>query len=173
MSDEITTPWQGDWQLRLKTKLASLGFDELEKFLEANPGTGYVKLAENLKDANVAAMQIYGLQVRKAVETGSLRETAIDCLVRFINEHVKRGWGNGRHFEKRAASAYAAWSTTISSNANDGEVQEKLKCVFDELEALQPKSGWLPSSSDDPIIVAAFVKGWPPETSKPPTSDAV
>src|SRR4051812_11992887 len=128
MSGNVTTPWQGDWQLRLQRKLKSLGYDALDEYLSANPGVSFVRLAESLGDANIAAMQIYGLQLRLAVARGELRAAAKDCLVRFLNKYVKRGWGVGRHFPHRVASAYAAWSTTIKTHAQaDSQIEGRLK----------------------------------------------
>lgn len=162
MNEQVTTPWQGDWQLRLRSKLESLGFTGLEQFLAHNPGVGYVKLAESLGDANVAAMQIYGEQIRSAAARADLRSAAKDCLVRFINEYVKRGWGIGRHFPHRLGSAYAAWSTTIKAHApTDDQMELRLKTVFDQLEAAKPPQGWLPNDSNDPFIENAFAEAWP------------
>src|SRR5262249_6983113 len=109
------TPWQGDWKARLQEKLSLLGYGNLEEFLDANPGSGYVSLAKLLGDANVAAMQLCGEQIRRGFETNNIRFVAADCLVRFLNEYVPRGWKNGRHFQHRSASAFASWSTSIAA----------------------------------------------------------
>lgn len=162
MNESLATPWQGDWQQRLRAKLESLGFGDLEGFLSANPGIGYVQLAASLGDANVAAMQLYGQQIRTAIECGRLRDAAKDCLARFINEHCKRGWGNGRHFERRLASVYGAWTTAIATNSSSSEeLREKMRMVFDELEKLAPESGWLPVGGNDELIERAFQISWP------------
>ncbi|GIW81980.1 MAG: hypothetical protein KatS3mg105_3787 [Gemmatales bacterium] len=162
MNEQLTTPWDGDWQERLRSKLESLGFRGLDDFLANNPGKGYVELAKSLGDANVAASQIYGEQIRSAAARGDLRSAAKDCLVRFINEYVKRGWGVGRYFLDRSASAYAAWATTIKGNVpNDEQIERRLKTVFDRLEAASPPNGWLPKDPNDPLIERAFAEGWP------------
>jgi hypothetical protein len=86
---------------------------------------------------------------------------AMDCLVRFINEYVRRGWGVGRHFTHRSASAFATWATAISAHCQDSSMKDRLKQVYDELERLPIPLGWLPSSANDPFIISAFERGWP------------
>ena len=160
--DTPSTPWQGDWKARLQEKLSLLGFRNLEEFLDGNPGSGYVKLAKLLGNANVAAMQLYGEQIRRGCETNNIRSVAMDCLVRFINEYIPRGWKNGQHFQTRSASAYAAWSTSISMIASsDTSIKQTLKRVFDNLKSLSRPTGWLPKDKDDVFIFEAFEKGWP------------
>lgn len=156
------TPWQGDWRQRLRSKLNSLEFDSLECFLIANPGVGYVKLAESLGDADIAAMQLYGEQIRRGHERSSLRNVAIDCLVRFLNEYVRRGWKVGRHFPHRSASAFAAWSTALATHAGSSpSIENTTKRVFELLNELQIPEGWLPKDNSDRFILEAFDRGWP------------
>ena len=157
-----STPWQGDWKARLQEKLSLLGFHDLEEFLDGHPGLGYVKLATLLGDANVAAMQLYGEQIRRGCETNNIRAVAMDCLVRFINEYVPRGWKNGRHFQTRSASAYAAWSTSITFIvSSETSLKPTLKRVFENLNSLAIPVGWLPKDKDDVFVVEAFETGWP------------
>jgi hypothetical protein len=158
--DTPTTPWQGDWRQRLESKLKSLGFEGLEDFLLAYQGVGYVKLAERLEDANVAAMQLCREHIRRGSENSNLRSVAKDSLVRFLNEYARRGWKVGRHFPHRSASAFAAWSTSLASHSTSS-IEFDVKRVFDELEALPIPNGWLPTDSSDRFIVEAFNRGWP------------
>jgi hypothetical protein len=160
-ADTSKNPWQGDWKERLSIYLESHNFGDLEAFLDANPGVGYVTLAKQLGDANVAPMQLYGEHIQRAKLNDRLRNAAMDCLVRFINEYVRRGWDEGRHFAHRSASAFAAWSTAITTHSQDASVNDTLKRVYDELERLPIHSGWLPSSANDRFIISAFEKGWP------------
>ena len=150
------------WEHRLRCKLDSLRYALLEDFLAHHSGVGYVKLAEMLGDANVAAMQIYGKQIQSAILNDQLREAAKDCLVRFLNEYVVRGWGVGRHFHHRLASACAAWSTTIKAHAsNGGQIERYLKAVIDRLEAATPPKGWRPMGVNDAIVGKIFEDAWP------------
>ncbi len=159
---ELTNPWHGDWKIRLQQKLTLLGFSDLEDFLLAHPGLGYVSLAKILGDANVAAMQLYGEQIRQGLQTGKLRDVAVDCLVRFLNEYIYRGWKNGRHFQHRSASACASWSTLIAAIAtSETGIEQRLTSVFDTLVAMPIPAGWLPKDSNDAFVVEAFEKAWP------------
>ena len=161
MSNTLTTPWQGGWQLRLRSKLDELGFGTLEHFLAARPGTSYVKLAQEL-DANVAAMQIYGEQVRAAVYEERLRDAAMDSLGRFLKEHMKRGWGRGQHFAFRLASAFGDWkSVVIQFGSGDENLKAKLDAVTEALKANGPPEGWMPAKPNDEFILRAFEEGWP------------
>lgn len=162
MNEQVTTPWEGDWQLRLKSKLDSLGYASLEEYLLANPGIGYVKLAESLADANVAAMQLYGEHVRTATGEGRLRGAAADCLSRFLVQHVKRGWGCGRHFPLRVASAFGDWKTVVRQfSESDHLLDQRLDAVTEAIKASNPPKGWIPASGNDPILQEAFEVGWP------------
>ncbi|MCL4207997.1 MAG: hypothetical protein KJ000_36380 [Pirellulaceae bacterium] len=162
MNEESATPWHGDWRRRLQAKIDVLGFSDLEQYLAANPGLGYVQLAETLGEANISAAQIYGEQIQRAAKRGETRLAAKDCLARLLNEYLRRGWGVGRHFSRRLASVYAAWATTIKANAKDDlETATRLNAVFDQLEVACPPTGWLPRDANDEILCRVFEKGWP------------
>jgi hypothetical protein len=107
-------------------------------------------------------MQLYGEQIRRGYQTGNVRCVATDCLVRFLNEYIPRGWNTGRHFQHRSASAFASWSTSITAIANsDTSIERRLKLVYDKLEAMPLPIGWLPKDNSDAWITEAFEKGWP------------
>lgn len=162
LHSEIETPWTGSWRCRLQSKLGRAGFGSLEEFLEANPGLGYVALARQLADANVAPLQIFGEQLRLGMANQRLRSVAMDSLVRFMNQNIPRGWLNGVHFRLRAASVFAAWSTGFSNGTQGtANLSERLHSVFDALEAMTIPQGWLPKDVSDPYVVEAFATGWP------------
>jgi len=156
------TPWHGDWRQRLALKLPQLGYSDLDAFLGDNPAVGYVTLAAMCGDASIAAMQIVGEQIRLAVEHGAVRAAARDSLIRFINEYVPRGWGMGKHFAHRSASAFAAWKTTLQAHMPENpSVDAMAKRLLDELESQSIPLGWLPRGPSDPFITAAFDSAWP------------
>lgn len=161
MKEHAMTPWQGDWQARLQSGIERLGFARIEDFLMAYPADTYYDLVK-LLDSNVAPMQLYAQQLRNAQANQRLREASADCLARFLAYYGKRGWGNGRHFLSRSASAYAAWKTSIiqCTQGND-ELSYKLDAVWKELEKKQPPNGWIPQGASDSFIQAAFASGWP------------
>lgn len=162
MSETTTTPWQGDWQQRLRSSLESSGHASLESYLDAHPGLSYLAIADAFSDANVAAMQLYGEHIRRADSDGKLRDAAIDCLSRFLVQHVKRGWRRGRHFELRMASAFGDWKTVIRQFSSSGEsLNEYLDRVTESLKSSDAPEGWIPESSADPFLQAAFNEGWP------------
>src|SRR5687767_9582388 len=111
--DSIPHPWEGDWKLRLSERLKRIGFTTLEEFLDAHPGVDYVKLARKFGERDIAALQIYGEHIRHASIADCLRDAAKDSFVRFLSEHLKHGWGRGRHFDFRWASAIAAWKSCL------------------------------------------------------------
>jgi hypothetical protein len=162
LHSEIETPWTGSWRCRLQSKLGRAGFGSLEEFLEANPGLGYVALARQLADANVAPLQIFGEQLRLGMANQRLRSVAMDSLVRYINQYVPRGWRNGFHFQLRAASAFSTWSTSFPNCTKEtSNLSERLHSVLDALKAMAIPQGWLPKDVSDTYIVAAFATGWP------------
>ncbi len=162
MNIELQSPWHGNWQDRLQASLKGLGFRSLEEFLAANPGVSYVDLQQSLGSANIAAMQLYGEQIRNAAFERRLREAAMDSLVRFFREHVKRGWGQGRHFAFRLASALGDWKSVISQFAEgDRALNEQLDGVIKAINSSNPQLGWSPADKDDVIIQKAFRIGWP------------
>lgn len=161
MSERVITPWHGDWQLRLRSELDSLGFTSLEEYLHAHPGIGYLKIAESLSNANVAAMQLYGEHISTAVANGRLRQAAADSLSRFLAQHVKRGWGCGRHFPLRIASAFGDWKAVLRQFASGEIADVRLDAITEAIRASNPPKGWVPTSGDDEIIQNAFDEGWP------------
>ncbi len=157
-----SSPWIGDWKVRFQEKLSLLGVKNLEEFLHANQGMGYVSLAKELGDATVAAMQLYSEQIRRGCQTSNIRFVAMDSLVRFLNEYIPRGWKNSLHFQHRIASALASWSTSITAIANlETGIERRLKLVFVTLESMPIPVGWLPKDNNDVFILHAFEKGWP------------
>jgi hypothetical protein len=83
---------------------------------------------------------------------------------------MKRGWEVGIHFVRQRASAFAEWHSKLrcdkaiageeAFDEHGVEMSARGDTVWNALQELAPK-GWLPESSDDPIIVAAFDRGWP------------
>lgn len=158
------TPWDGDWRTRLGFFLGEHGYATLDVFLRQHPAVGYVDLARLASEANVAAMQLYGEQLRIAASNGCVRDAARDALPRFLNQYIKRGWGRGKHFHSRLAAALAAWEVavlTYSATLDSIELKARLRRIADELERSQPAEGWRPTSADDPLISGAFTAGWP------------
>jgi hypothetical protein len=112
--------------------------------------------------ANIAPIQIFGEQVQLGMAKRSLRSVAMDSLVRYLNQDVPRGWRNGVHFQLRAASAFADWSTGFLNCEHETiNLSQRFHNVFDALKAMPIPAGWLPKDVQDPFVVAAFAAGWP------------
>ena len=162
IGDAEQGPWQGDWRSRLDSKLASLGYRDVQGFLDERQGIGYVEIAKSLGDARIAATQINGEQLRSALQSNSLRDAAKDSLMRFIVEYVPQGWRTGKHFPHRSAAAFAAWATSIDAIVGEGsDIPPKTVRVCDVLAALPIPDGWLPRTSHDDYLEEAFAIGWP------------
>jgi hypothetical protein len=158
--DQAKTTWLGDWRERIRLLVHSHGCNSIEDFLSKYPSEPYTKLAGRLGE-DVAGIQLSWMQFEEAQEQGGVRDASMDCLARCITGHVKRGWLNGRHFEFNAAGAYAFWVGEIKRVRPD--LESSAWDVWRELKALNPPQGWLPSGPNDPIIQAAFARGWPPQ----------
>jgi hypothetical protein len=150
--------WEGDWRSRVYSRLRSLGFQSMLEFLARFPSEPYLKLAARL-GADFAALQIISTQFREAREGGSIREAAKDCLVREINGQLRRGWGRGGRVDFQTAGVYANWMIEVTRAEPD--VRPMVDVVWRELKNLNPDEGWLPSSPDDPLVLAAFSRRWP------------
>lgn len=150
--------WGGDWQSRLYLRLNSLGFKTLREFLAQFPAEPYLKLTVRL-GKDIAALQLIWLQFQEAQQQGMIREAAKDCLVREIAGQLPRGWGKGVRVDYHTAGVYANWLTELTRLQPDARLVAD--AVWRALNDLKPPQGWLPMGPDDPLIVAAFAKGWP------------
>jgi hypothetical protein len=150
--------WGGDWPAKLHSRLHSLGFKTIQDFLARFPSEPYLKLVKRLGE-NVAAMQLIWMQFQEAQQDASFREAAKDCLAREITGQLRRGWGKGVRVDFHTAGAYANWVTELTRFQPD--VRPNADAVWRALNELRPPEGWLPVGPDDPVIVAAFAKGWP------------
>jgi hypothetical protein len=118
----------------------------------------YVKLAKRL-GGDVAAVHVMWVQFEEAEHRGRVRNAAMDGLARELTAHLKRGWGRGLHRQFNAAGADAGFLTLLDHAHR--ECRPLAEAVWRALQDLCPPTGWLPSGADDPLIVAAFAKGWP------------
>jgi hypothetical protein len=86
----------------------------------------------------------------------------MDGFSREVVENLKRGWGVGRHADFRTAGVYAGWMALLEFRADAPQLRPKGDAVWNSLKEIQPPRGWLPSGPNDPVIQAAFARGWPP-----------
>lgn len=152
--------WDGDWRARIRGRVHSVGCETVGDFLKRHPSEPYFKVARRLGD-DVAAVQLSQIQFEEIADASELRRAAMDGFSREIAEHLKRGWGVGRHVDFNTAGAYTGWIALLQFRAEAPHLVPRGDAVWNELKALNPPQGWLPSGPDDPIIQAAFAKAWP------------
>jgi hypothetical protein len=150
--------WGGNWQAKLRSKLHSLGCENIHDFLVRYPAESYLKLAKRLGE-DIAALQLIWMQFDEAVRDKQFREAAKDCLTREVTAHLKRGWGKGVRIDFHTAGVYADWIGELTRV--EPQARPLADAVWKALKELQPPEGWLPASPDDPLIVSAFDEGWP------------
>jgi hypothetical protein len=118
-----------------------------------------MKLVETLSD-DVAAAQLEQVQFEDAAKSRlSLREAAMDALPRDLNYYLPDGWRHGARNDFETSRAFAVWATRIDLIAPT--LKQRVDDTWAALEILQPPVGWKPTGPTDPIIAAAFAKGWP------------
>jgi hypothetical protein len=170
-----------NWQKTIATHLQARGCKSLLDYLKSNPGKSYLALAQEF-GSGVFAMQVIRLAFEEAQLKGQLRWASMDALVRELREAFPNGWGKVykpvyrsllteeqqpekaeqteeariRFQKAKACGAWLAMVGQVPTNA-----WSHLQSVWDALEHLSPPIGWLPKDPDDPLILAAFEKGWP------------
>ena len=148
--------WNGDWEARLLSRVQSMGSRSILDFLDRFPAEPYIKVARRLGE-DVAAVQLARMQFEEASGPAAFRRAAIDGLAREIAEHLKRGWGVGRHADFNTAGVHTGWMTLLRFRASaPPEIVRKGDAVWEELNRLDPSRGWLPNGPDDAILAAAF-----------------
>ncbi len=154
------TPWTGEWQRRLKDKLAARGFDTVRSLLAARESRTFGDLASEL-EPDVAPVQVEMLFLRESLAEGRLVEAAAECLARMVIERFPRGWGTGTRLDYRTAGLLVDWVSDMLSDIEQAELSEPhLKAVVDALkDSVQPPKGWLPKNGQDPLIQRAFEIG--------------
>jgi hypothetical protein len=152
------TVWTGDWQRRVRSRLLSLGCVTMQDFLARFPGESYLKIAERLGN-DIAAIQVEVTQYDEAKALSQIRDAAKDSLARDLNSHVPDGWRHGAKGDFETSGAYADWVGRVQDA--EQSLRTRADAVWTALEKLHPPVGWKPAGPSDPIIAAAFEKGWP------------
>jgi hypothetical protein len=100
------------------------------------------------------------MQMHEAVQTGRVRDAAMDVLVRSVNRFMPNGWGGGPDPVWELAQTFSEFGTIVALNAKTSEVDLLVRQVFEALKASRPPHGWLPASAADRFIQEAFAHGW-------------
>lgn len=157
--------WSNDWPSKTLNRVRDKGADNLLDFLSSRPTVPYQRLAKEL-GPDIAAIQLVRLQFAEAGERHSIRSAVMDAAARLCHQHLKHGWGKGMHLEFNTAGVYADLVSFLEIRENPNELVEKWKAVWEALKNAPPPEAWLPSGPADPVLVAAFDKGWPTRTRR-------
>lgn len=140
--------WLGDWKKRILERIAARGYQCVGGFIESKPGISLIDLANEL-GPDVAADQLMRMYREEASrDAQSFTRFSRSVLSRHLRDILKEGWRLSDTFPR--AHAYGEWCGDIGEAhwpASDR--------VWDALMATAPE-GWIPSGTDDPVLVAAF-----------------
>lgn len=157
--------WSNDWPSKTLNRVRQTGAANLSDFLVSRPAVPYVKLAKEL-GPDIAAIQLVRLQLAEAGEHHSIRSAVTDAAARLLHQHLKRGWGKGVHLDFNTSGVFADLVSYLKMRENADELVAKWDAVWHALKNAPPPEGWLPSGPTDPVLVAAFDKGWPPSARR-------
>ena len=152
--------WLGNWHAKIRGRIHAEGCETVTDFAKRHALLPYFKLARLIGE-DVAAVQVAMMQFEEAKQAGLMREAAKDALSRGIHQHLKHGWNKGMHAKRMTAGAYAEWLSVLEFRTLAPELLPMGQAVWDALVASNPPVGWLPTGPDDPIVAAAFDRGWP------------
>jgi hypothetical protein len=152
------------WQEKIRERVKRLGFDSVETFFASRPGLSTRQLADEL-GADIIPAFVTELRVLDAVKAGrrQLRRVAMDLLVRAIREQLPDGWSQTQSRDETVSpefmnvTAMTLWGTEMHSAGISEEVSDR---VWDAL-CRRAQPGWIPASTDDETIQAAFAEAWP------------
>lgn len=157
------------WPDRLAAILQSRGFSSMREYADANPTRTLVQLADDLGPGDVAAIQLERVLIAGAEATGTLEACVRDLLVRALQTVP---WHKGRDWEAQRDAVFALvdWQSCVDSPHHSAALDEVTNALLDNVDI---PAGWIPTSSDDPYIVAAFAQPGVIEALKSTTSLAI
>lgn len=150
--------WRAGWESRLQARLEARGFHRLTDYTRTRPAVTLQALAEELGAGDIAPIQLTWTLVKEAKESGDKRSLAIDLLCRNLNG-VEAGWPKGRRWEDQedVTLALTDWEVSLRDLGCEDIVENIITVMLDELD-ISP--GWIPASSDDPILLELFQRCW-------------
>lgn len=146
------SPWTGNWEARILSRIREHGHESVASFLAAHPGTPYLELAELLSrgDADVAAVQLERLHVTSAGGTEKATDRdLLDSLCRSVRAGLRRGWEGRRGWDSDLAGSLADWIVMWGSQAWQ-------RGVLPALIKLRPPKAWSPVGPEDEILKKAL-----------------
>jgi hypothetical protein len=156
--------WTGNWYQRVAARIRSLGYKDATAFALAFPCEPYVDLVRRL-GTDIPAVQFECVQFDEAERCKTIRDAAMDSLIRDLHWHLKSGWEGGTRGYFATSSASVDWLLRLEGTSRNAPINSALRmrgeAVWKALEALQPPIGWVPAGVDDHYITSAFNEAWP------------
>lgn len=151
--------WRGDWLARLLDLLQVKGFSSLTSYVRTMPLAPFAELVASLGEGDVAPVQLKWRLVEEARASNTLRECALDLLVRFLQGNPQ-GWPSDLSWQGQSdvRSALVTWQLCLDDERHEAVLS---KITVELLGATDIPAGWLPAGIDDPRIAALFAKHWP------------
>jgi len=150
--------WGGDWRAKFAARLHSLDSSSATELLSRHPGKPYTEVAAELGD-DVAALQLEWAQFEEALRQNNLRFVAMDSLARDLRDMLPNGWKEVAKGDFDTSRVFGSWSTRLTMARS--ELEPQVIAVWSALKDSSPPPGWKATGPNDPIILAAFNKGWP------------
>lgn len=141
--------WRGNWRVRLYERVRERGFTSLTAFAEARPAVPLYRLAEELGEDDVAAVQLLSGLHAEAERRKQVTRFVRDVLVRELAESLPEGWpavmDDANRF--KVAKALGCWSADTPETH-----EERVKQARAALRAAPPPPGWRPLGPDDELL---------------------
>jgi hypothetical protein len=162
--ERASKAWEGDWRERVCMRVAALGFNGIDQFMNAFPAEPYIALVNRLGD-DVAPIQLECVQFDDAEKRSDLRIAAIDSLVRDLRRYLDKGWEGGARGNFATVQAQVAWLRRLDGSSRNrspnADMHRLGESIWNALEQMQPPIGWLPAGLEDDYIRSAFNEAWP------------
>lgn len=152
--------WRGDWNERLAARLHSLGFDSLSHLAKDNPGATIQELVSILGAGDFAIIQVEWALMQEAENSGTVRQCAIDLLVRLLRS-PENGWpaAIGREEQAEVCGLLVSWLGLLPDRYRPHGQQ----VVVSFLRDADIPAHWRPVSADDEHIRKHMSSQWPTE----------
>jgi hypothetical protein len=157
---------------RVAILLGQKGFLSVTEFLASIPGISVIKAAELLSDGRkIFPLALVAFRYLEAKLEGNVRDAAIDMFVRETDEFFPNGWLTSRrpdvNPETEALTLVSGWSSSIQVSGECPEYGKYTTPIGNYIYREHPfPIGWIPSGTDDPLLVSIFDKFWPKSVTR-------
>ena len=153
-----------NWRTTYETRLKEKGYESILDFLKKYQAVPYDRLGVLLgveKDDCMRRLRL--LQQVMTIKHNCRKDSCKDVLVRYLHQY-NVNWKRKHKDVDNRMEALGDWRSFLESccDLSFQEAGKLAKQIWDFLEEhVVPNYNWLPESSDDPLITAAFDKFWP------------